>query len=253
MPEAGITTYRFRFADGSTREFSLRLRHPSLELVSTPGGDEPEWTRLTFHQCPNCPLNADDHPRCPIATNLVPVNEAFRNRVSHEQVEVVVHTEARTYQKTCPLQEAVSSLMGLIMATSGCPHLDRLRPMVFTHLPFATPEETTYRAVSMYLLAQFFRQRHGKAPDWPLKDLSCNYDDIRTVNMAFAQRLTSIQNRDANLNAIIRLDGHARLTSSSITDQWWEDIEQIFRPYFANGPNGAPPQARQTPAAPATE
>ena len=253
MPEARITTYQFRFADGSRREFSVKLREPTLELVSTPGGDEPEWTKLAFYQCPNCPLSPAEHPWCPVARNLAPVSEAFCDRLSHDKVEVVVRTEARAYQKTCALQEAVSSLIGLIMPTSGCPRLDKLRPMVFTHLPFSTPEQTTYRAVSMYLLAQFFRQRHGKTPDWELKELSQAYDDIRVVNMAFAERLRSIQQKDASINAIVRLDSQASITSFSIAEQWWEDIEHIFRSYLVDEPNGAQHQRRQRKATPVSQ
>ena len=90
----------------------------------------------------------------------------------------------------------------------------------------------------MYLLAQYFRQQHGQTPDWKLSELSRAYDDIRVVNKAFAERLASIQQEDANLNAIIRLDCQAVLVSSSIIDQWWEEIEQVFRPYLADVPNG---------------
>jgi len=234
MSDTEVITYQFAFADGTSREFSVELRQPSLELVPVPLVKAPEWTALTFRQCPNCPLREDDPPHCPIARNLVPMIEAFQDRMSYDEVEVTVQGEARTYRKSCSLQEGVSSLMGLIMPTSGCPYLDKLRPMVFTHLPFATPEQTTYRAVSMYLLAQFFRQQHGQTPDWELKDLSRSYDDIHRVNRAFAKRLASIQEKDANRNAIVKLDNFARITAFSIAEQWWEDIESIFRPYLAD-------------------
>lgn len=238
MPEDRVTTYQFTFGDGTTREFNIKLRQPALGLVSKPPNEEPEWTALTFHQCPNCPLSVDEHPRCPVARNLVPVSDAFCDRVSFDEVDIVVQTEARSYGKRCALQEAASSLMGLIMATSGCPHLDKLRPMVYTHLPFSTAEQTTYRAVSMYLLAQFFRQRHGHAPDWELRDLSRAYEDIRIVNKAFARRLAQIQKKDANLNAIVKLDNQAGMAWFSITEQQWEDLEHIFRPYFTDESSG---------------
>jgi len=232
VSDSEVVTYQFAFTDGTAREFSVELRQPSLDLIPASTGGEPEWTTLAFRKCPNCLLSADDTAYCPVAKNLVPIAQAFQNCMSYDPVEVTVHTEARMYHNTCSLQEGISSLMGLIMATSGCPHLDRLRPMVFTHLPFATLRETTYRAVSMYLLAQFFRQRCSKTPDWELKELSRIYEDIRGVNMAFAKRLASIQEKDANRNAIVRLDTFARTTAFSIDEQWWEDIENIFRPYL---------------------
>ncbi len=86
----------------------------------------------------------------------------------------------------------------------------------------------------MYLLAQFFRQRHGKTPDWELKELTRTYEDIRVVNKAFAKRLATIQTEDASLNAMVRLDTQAGLTWFSIAEQRWKEIEHIFRPYYAD-------------------
>ena len=87
----------------------------------------------------------------------------------------------------------------------------------------------------MYLLAQYFRQRHQKRPDWKLQDLSRTYDGIRTVNRALAKRLASIQQKDASRNAIVRLDSLASMTSFSISEEWWEDIENVFKPYLTDG------------------
>lgn len=234
MSEHIVTTYRFTFTDGTKRDFVVRLQPPSMGLVPEPLGDEPEWIRLEFRQCPNCPLSVNDYRHCPIARNLVSVNDAFCSRVSFDEVDIVVSASERSYRKTCPLQEAASSLMGLIMATSGCPHLDKLRPMVYTHLPFSTAQQTTYRAVSMYLLAQFFRQRRGLPADWELQGLARTYEDIHVVNAAFAKRLAGVQREDANLNAIVGLDAHAGVTSFSITDEQWGELEAVFHPYFTD-------------------
>ncbi len=51
-------------------------------------------------------------------------------------------------------QQAMSSVLGLIMATAGCPWTDRLRPMARFHLPFASDAETLYRSISMFLLSR---------------------------------------------------------------------------------------------------
>ena len=48
----------------------------------------------------------------------------------------------------------MSSVLGLIMATAGCPWTDRFRPMARFHLPFASEAETVYRSVCMFLLAR---------------------------------------------------------------------------------------------------
>src|SRR5262249_45179319 len=78
-----------------------------------------------------------------------------------------------------------SSLIGIFMVTSGCPVMNKLRPMVDTHLPFMTSAESTYRVISMYLLAQFFRQRQGRKPDWALEGLLGVLEAAKETNAAF--------------------------------------------------------------------
>ncbi len=232
MADFESIVYSFRFADGDVRQLEVKLNLPSLEMVSEKVEEIPDWVRLEFNQCPNCTLSADMCEVCPVAYNLVPVSSTFCSRISYDRVGVTIATEARSYYKECSLQDAVSSLMGLVMATSGCPHLDKLRPMAFTHLPFSTTAQTTFRAVSMYLLAQYFKQQHGQTPDWELKNLAKSYEDVRIVNKAFAERLRSMQKKDANLNAIAQLDCHADLASFSIGSQWWEEFEGAFQAYL---------------------
>ena len=59
------------------------------------------------------------------------------------------------------VQMGVSSLLGVIMTTSGCPIMAQLKPMVRFHLPFASLEETIFRMVSMHLVAQYLRHQDG--------------------------------------------------------------------------------------------
>jgi len=233
MAQETTITYQFKFSDGATRALTVRLGTPDMTLVVEPSADEPDWIKLEFHQCPNCTFNSAEHRDCPVARGLAPVNDAFYDRVSYEVVDVVVRDAARSYMKTCPLQEAVSSLMGLIMATSGCPHLDKLRPMVLTHLPFTTAKQAFYRVTSMYLLAQFFRERRGQTPDWRMRDLARAFEEIREVNSAFARRLRESQTEDANLNAIVKLDCQADMASFLIEVEQWDDFENLFQSYFA--------------------
>ena len=231
MSATEVITYEFVFENGERRTITVQLEPPSYDLRPDPPPRKPDWTELNFERCPNCSL-ATEERWCPVALNLEPLNNVFSSRISYEMVDVSVHTQERAYSKKCPLQEAVGSLMGLIMATSGCPHLDIMRPMVITHLPFSTAEQTTYRMVSMYLLAQFLRQRRGLSPDWNLNDLTRCFEEIRIVNKAFARRLRGSQTRDANLNAIVRLDTQADLANFSIAEEQWEQLEEVFKPYL---------------------
>src|SRR5437899_1829785 len=227
--------YRFKFGNGTEMRFAVRLRKPNLQLVSEPKTPLPDWTRLTHCQCANCPLSPAQHARCPIAVNLVEVIEFFKDRFSTEEADITVLSDARKYHRHASVQSGISSLMGLHMVTSGCPIMDKLRPMVHTHLPFATVEETMYRAASMYLLAQYFRNGHGKTADWELEELVNIYDDIRQVNQSFVGRLLSINPLDASINALISLDCFASVTAFSIVQDSLKGMEPMFQAYLDEG------------------
>ena len=230
--------YRFKFGNGTETRFAVRLRKPNLQLVTEPRTPLPEWTRLTHCQCPNCPLNPADHPHCPIAVNLVDVIECFKDRFSTEEAEITILSNAREYHRHASVQSGVSSLMGLHMVTSGCPIMDKLRPMAHTHLPFATVEETMYRAVSMYLLAQYFRNGRGKTVDWELEELLKIYEDIRQVNQSFVRRLLSINPLDASINALVSLDCFGTVTAFSIVQDSLKQIQPLFQAYLNEGEHG---------------
>ena len=126
----------------------------------------------------------------------------------------------------------MSSLIGIFMSTSGCPVMDKLRPMVRTHLPFATLEETVIRSLSMYLLAQYFIAKRGGKPDWDMRDLVKIYADVRIVNDHFFKRIAKIQIQDASLNAVVHLDCFANFTNSTLVEQGLDEVEKMFAAYF---------------------
>ncbi|MEK6651036.1 MAG: hypothetical protein AABY75_08665, partial [Bacteroidota bacterium] len=144
--------YVFAFDNGETKEFRVVLDGTTMAYREPVAVDPPEWTRLEFSQCSNCPLHGVE--RCPAALNLSTVTREFEHTKSFTDARVTVHSPERTYEKSTSVQRGLSAIAGLIMVTSGCPVLDRLRPNVAFHLPFATPLETSYRSVSMYLTAQ---------------------------------------------------------------------------------------------------
>lgn len=223
--------YAFNLRNGGIKEFDVALDE-SLRLIPKKRKSYPEWTKLSHHQCPNCPLKESEHPRCPIAANLVDVVRFFKDSISWEEADIEITTEARQYRKQTTLQRGISSLLGIYMVTSGCPIMDKLKPMVKTHLPFATPQETMYRAISMYLLAQYFLYRRGRKPDWKLAKLLKTYEAIRIVNRKFTERLGSTGIQDASLNAVIRLNVFADLATMALEEKGLDDIERLFQAYL---------------------
>jgi hypothetical protein len=224
--------YRFLFDDGQEEAFDIELDPETLSYKVDASAPAPEWTRLGNHQCGNCPLKEKDHPNCPVSVALAPVIQRFAKRISFEEVDLIVTAETREYRKRISLQRGVSAILGLIMATSGCPILDKLRPMAFTHLPMASLEETRYRALSMYLLAQYFRGRRGLSVDWELSGLEAIYAEIGVLNRDFVARLRTLDMEDANFNALVGLDCFCLGNSSAITRSL-DKLERIFHPYLS--------------------
>jgi hypothetical protein len=224
--------YKFTFKNGQKREFHIDLDDDHLNLIQTEKETYPEWVKLSNNKCSNCTLDEQAHPYCPIAVNMIDLIEGFGNHVSHEMVNVVVETGARKYSAQVPLQKGLSALIGLYMPTGGCPVLEKLKPMVKYHLPFATRDETMYRVLSMYLLAQYFRYKHEKGADWHLKDLSKLYEDIKIVNTAFCARLNSSEIQDASLNALVILDIFADAIKFTVDKDAMKKIETLFDAYM---------------------
>jgi len=137
----------------------------------------------------------------------------------------------REYSKDATISDGVSAMMGLVMASSGCPILSRLKPLVRQHLPFATQEETAYRSLGMYLLSQSFKEKNGEKPDWKLEDFTHLYKEINIVNKAFCARLRETRIEDASLNALVKLDCFAQLIHLTIADGKLKDLQQLFEKY----------------------
>ncbi|MGH2568547.1 MAG: DUF6901 family protein, partial [Bacteroidota bacterium] len=198
----------------------------TLELRTGPNPHKPDWTKLKFHQCDNCPLG-DEVEYCPVAVNLATLIEEFRLNHSTDNAFVVVDATDRSYVKETTVQKGLSSIMGIVMVTSDCPILDRLRPMVRFHLPFASSIETIYRSVTMYLMSQYLEMKKGGTPDWSLDKLSQTYKDVSKVNKGMWNRLSNAAKLDANVNALIILNSFGDALRHSIKTGL-DEIAKIF-------------------------
>ncbi|MCJ8347614.1 hypothetical protein MJH12_18910, partial [bacterium] len=183
-------------------------------------------------QCTNCPLSTDDFKYCPLAVSLDEILEDMSKVISYEEVDVKISTVLRVVTHRTSAQRALSSLMGLIIATSGCPHTSFFKPMARFHLPMAETSETIYRATSMYLLAQYQRKVVGLEPDWDMVGLQKIYKNMQTVNRHIADRLREVCEKDAMLNALILLDLFTQIVPPSVGESIAE-LKDLFDAYFS--------------------
>lgn len=221
-------TYRFTLPDSKERVFNLELDRDTALLTSRTPANPPPWTQLAFNQCTGCPLDQEQVSHCPAALHLASVIDGFADLVSYDQVRVTVESDERSVVATLSAQQALASLLGLLMASSGCPRTAVFRPMARFHLPFSSEAETAYRVAAMYLVAQHFVARDGGEPDLDLAKLENVYRGVHAVNRGIATRLRAASRQDAIVNAIVLLDVYSSLVPAAI-----HDILDEIKPAFA--------------------
>jgi len=118
------------------------------------------------------------------------------------------------------------------MPTSGCPILNKLRPMVDMHLPFQTREEAVFRLVSTYLAIQHILNKHGQPADWEMKGLVSHLDALRTVNKTFCERLNAMSAKDVK-EALVILSTLGDFPNRPATEQGMERLERIVTQMYA--------------------
>lgn len=208
----------YRITLDDNHQFSYRIEldraYPAQSVQAAPA-----WTRLGHQQCSNCPLSKDTFSHCPAAVDLHRVIEDFQGLPAFKKASVWVRTPEREYTKLVSLEEALRSLLGVIMATSACPILGKLRPMAHNHLPFASNQEFTLRTVSLYLSRQYFNLREGRHADWELKGLVRMFQQLQLVNQAFWQRIHDTCEGDSNLKAFLTFFSMSSSMSYSLETQ----------------------------------
>ena len=226
-----VIKYCFRFPDNSSEEFKLELNPLNLELTGNIPQSLPKWTKLDFHQCPHCPLDVGTDPYCPLAANIVNIVLRFNGLISYDKIWVDVITQERRITQYTTAQKAISSMMGFVIATCGCPHTAFFKAMGRFHLPLASNEETLFRATSMYLLAQYFLKMEGHPAKLELEGLTKIYRNMQIVNVAIANRLRSTSISDSSINAIVILDNFAKSLPHAI-EKSLKDLRHLFLPFF---------------------
>lgn len=223
--------YVFTLDDGRAFRYELLLEGASYRLTTAAQDPPASWTTLTSNQCSNCPLKEADSPVCPAARNIAVLASDVSQLASYSELQVEVNMPQRQVITRTSAQRAISALLGLLLASSDCPHCRYLRPMARFHLPFADEHETVYRAASMYLLAQYLRSQNGKEAEFALDGLTEIYQNLQQVNKGLAARLREACTRDATVNAVIILDLLAKMVPYALEDSLVE-LLPVFSSYL---------------------
>ncbi|MEZ5543523.1 MAG: hypothetical protein R3F42_16030 [Pseudomonadota bacterium] len=219
--------YRISNADGQVQRYTIRLDRLTARLLNTPPANPPAWTRLNVCQCENCPLDVANHPHCPLALQVAHVVDDWASAFSFLTVDYSVTTQERQFSGNTEARRILGSLLGLIMATSDCPRMQFLRPLARFHLPLASPEETAFRALSAYLLEQYFLAPEKKSTE-TFDSFIERYTELQTVNIGLAARIKQASREDAVIDAMLGLD----LLAHRVPFFARETVESL-RPLFA--------------------
>lgn len=232
----GVFVIKYFFSwDEGYANFDLEFDDETISLLNKPPEVIPDWAKLSYCQCPNCPLDSNEVEYCPTAVSFIPVVESFKNIESDSEVEVEARVGNRRVALKASARRAISSVVGLLFAGSGCPRTIYFRPMVRFHIPVATEDETIMRAMSMYLLVQYFKYKSGEKPDMDLVGLRKIYDELQVVNMTMAERLRSIEGTTAPVNSVILLDMYTKMIPDKI-DNSLKDLASLFSSFLSQTP-----------------
>lgn len=210
--------YRFEFEDLYPMDFHILLHEKTSKLQLSPKAELEDWTLLEHNKCSHCPLSSQQHTHCPAAVGIAHMVEDFKDMKSVWKAKITVITSERQWIKEGDIQTGLFSLFGLVMATSGCPHMNFLRPLARFHLPFSTQQETLFRVSSVHLLKQYFLHRDGEPADWTLERLAENYEAVAKVNEGMLGRIQSVGKGDSQAGALLILDNLATHLSEEVAN-----------------------------------
>lgn len=218
--------YEFIFKSQDNFQYEVDIDPITMEH-SVPLGSAPEWSALDVEKCSHCPLNSQTTEHCPLARRIAPIL-SFDAHPAFESVQVKVHKDNMTIESQSTVQEAYRSLIGLVMATSGCPHTGFFKPMAWFHLPFATQDETLFRACATFLLFQFFDPIDPENENH-FSDLKQVYENIHIVNQQIAKRLKTASAAESTINALTILDIFAQSFLPTL-NQSLQELAFLFKP-----------------------
>ena len=220
--------YLFSFFD-NRKDLSFLVNLNKSNLIAVPPEDveENDWTKLNFNKCKICTLDENKNKHCPIAYNIFGLSKKFSSFYSIDKARIIVNVEERTYSKEDTVQQGLRSILGIYMATSGCPHMNILKPMARFHLPFASIDETIYRYLTTYLLGKFFEYIDGKRMKINLKELSKKFENIDKVNQGICKRIENMADRDAGKNALVILNALGMMMQLELKGKF-ESLKYLF-------------------------
>ena len=218
--------YTFLLSEQRDIDFTITIDPLSQQINACPLV-APAWARLPFHKCIPCPLQETEHPFCPVALSIADLVTTFKDTASYVACTVICASPERTVTKKTFVQEGLASILGLLMAISGCPIMDFFKPLARFHLPFASVDESIFRIVSVYMLRQYYRKGGANEDQLLFDDIKNHYAQVKQVNKGMLDRILDITDLDADKNAIVTLSSLGQILEMEIATNL-ESLHHLF-------------------------
>ncbi len=217
--------YKLEVEDGSHHSYKLEIDKTTVQSRVDASEKPPEWARLNNQKCEQCTLVDSEY--CPVALRLAAPMRRFGALMSHQRTHTTVKTEDRDYIKDSDVQDALRSLFGLIIATSGCPEMRPFKYMARFHLPFSSLEETVSRITAAYLMQQFLAQSEREGTSVNIKNLDTLYKRMEALNLGITKRLRGVGAQDGAINAVVILSTMSSLIPL-VVQQEFDKLKQML-------------------------
>lgn len=202
-PRQRYIDYRITKPCGTSIHIPVVLNEQGLAAEKAAAVGEAEYMGKN---CTDCEVH---HGCCKAENALSEVIKRFDDLKSTDFIHAEVQMEGRQISMDSQAPRALASLMGLLMASSGCPRLIPFRAMALFHLPFATAEENAIRAAGFWLM-RCWTQNMNLAEN-PFTALQVAWDSLEEVNQYLSRKLLAQTSNDAASNGIAFLDVLAKM------------------------------------------
>ncbi len=185
-----------------------------------------DWVRLDFHKCHNCTLEKKKY--CPAAMGLMHIIPRFANLTSTDTVSITYSDEGGHYTKTTTGQQALASCILLNLMVSGCPSFLFLRNAWKIWNPIIEFDSAVFHIFAYYLVYNYNSVLKGQAETIEFSTLQNKLLRMRDTLEGFIQRVRSIQEADANVNAIVILHSLLRLLEDDMVVRFTDLLDNFF-------------------------
>jgi hypothetical protein len=195
-----ITRYQVKSETGDQFSFNVQ-NHMDLDPQELNSRiDLPDWVKLEFHQCTNCPYKSENITFCPAAFEMQDVILQCSNCISYERAELSRIDEEGTVTTETDMQKALFAVIGEKVISSGCSRLNSRQWSLGYYSILTTPVNLFYRSISSYLMRQFFTFSGNCDPD--LKGHLDYLDEVISIFGKLFERIRGETRQDANNNAL---------------------------------------------------